>query len=299
MALASLLSAMRTLILDAPEVPEEQIERVRHYRSVFPELSHAEVDDLAKIAPAKFKIYTTSIFNGETDLIRNNFKVSCSLLEEIAADAGRPFALKPFVRLMHKFYPWKSWTTAALIENFLRFLNHPAAELGSWKDAAVEMASFEQQIFLARRKQTTAHDSEKCLSIPQIAAVTVGQLLETGWVLHETTSIQEYQHNVPELYERFSLTKACSLAEVRRAPCSIMVYREPSNTVGWTTIPKYVGEIFKAKRQGTVAEVAEAFVASANAASEEAELFAQFSVFLDDLLRRRTVQLSGSERATE
>ena len=81
MALAGVLSAMREIILDAPELPEDQTARLKVFEKSFPQLTPSEREDLSKISPEKFGIYTTSIFVGEKNIIANNFPMTVKVLE--------------------------------------------------------------------------------------------------------------------------------------------------------------------------------------------------------------------------
>lgn len=202
MALAGVLSAMREIILDAPQLPPTRDERLIHFRSRFPALSEAEREDLSKIDPALFDVYTKSIFRGERNLLRNQFPVTMAVLaarwESVYGSRFDAFDLT--VRL-HRAYPWKSASTVQFAENFRRFIGETLPEFIARYPMTSELVELEELTIRARRVTCAKPLREVALS--DLTSLTVAEILALQLQPSTATTLYRSSFDVISLVHQF------------------------------------------------------------------------------------------------
>ncbi len=232
MALAAVLSAMRSLILDAPPLPANQGDRIVALREMFPSLSQDEVEDLSKMEPARLQIYTTSIFNGESDLLGSCYKATVALLSRSLETREKNLNLLSFVQSLHHFHPWKTATTEGLVENFARGLADPRIEVGPLRRELVECSRFERHLFYARRTRSIDCDPKGSLQLGDLAELTVGEILELRWRMPQTVFFDTFAFDLGRFLAAFrrdgSLPAVLDEREVE-----IVFSRDRENMVRW------------------------------------------------------------------
>src|SRR5690606_2413027 len=139
----------------------------------FEGLSDKELDDLAKIDPRGFRIYSNSIFVGEKRLIDNNFPLSINAIRRFWRELyGERFDLLWLVKKLHKVKPWHSTATTVLCRNFCEFICERYPELLSAAPYLEELLEFE----LLSRKIRRAPDDPLCksaITLSEFAALSV------------------------------------------------------------------------------------------------------------------------------
>lgn len=287
MALAAVLSAMRTIILDAPQLPETEEARRISFHALFPQLSEHEVEDLAKISPQRFSIYTRSIFNSEADLIAHYHAFTCALIERAWQKKRREsLLLRDFVRMMHAKRPWKTSTTEGLLEAFGQFLEDRAADFGEYRQHILEAAAFERHLFYARRRVDSSPKGPSPIDRKRLAALTVGEVLNLSWHIPSTTSFQQFASDIPAAYSYFQSHQGTPPAIIAQHKLFMMFGRDNRHVVRWREIPEPLYRYFtKASHgQGTLDAVAELFVETLPPGLSEQEGFVQFINFGLDLI---------------
>lgn len=237
MALAAVLSAMRTLILDAPELPEAESDRLRTFRSMFPDLSEEERVDLAKMRPARLGVYTRSIFIGEADLISTYQSMAVALLARSYRQQERRFGLVEFMRLVHKHHPWKTATTEGLIENFALALADSAIEVGPERQLAIDAARFERGLFYARRLPAGSHHPRESLELADLGEMTVGEILQLRWWPPQSTRLDVFSHDWGKAYRLFRQNDKRLPEVIDERALRVAFGRDRENTPRWQEVP--------------------------------------------------------------
>lgn len=292
MALAAVLSAMRSIILDAPALPSDENARRNFYREQFPGLSECEAIDLAKMQPERLTIYTRSIFSGEAGILKNYFRMTVAAIERAYQRQGRLLKLRDFVQAMHKVFPWKTKTTEGLVESFERFLAHPASELGDQRELIRELAAFERQVFFARRLPLNEYEPGQGLRIDELRTRTVGDLLTLHWKLPTTTALGAFHWDIPSAQAAYkqsgNLPEMIDEREVR-----IIFSRDHENYVHWTQVPESVRLYLSSveRKDDSLGSLAEAFVTSCPTHSDEAKMFSDFLKLVETLLATGAIVL--------
>lgn len=287
MALAAVLSAIRTIILDVPDIPAGEQDRRVSYRVLFPELSVEEVEDLAKIPPQKLFIYTRSIFNGESDLIAHHHPFTCALVERAWQKHRRgEFKLRNLVRAVHAKHPWKTKWTEGLIESFGRYLADSASEFGDLRNQITEAAAFERHIFYARRCADAAAKGGVTVDRKRLASLTVGEVLSLGWYIPATTTFQTFTYDVPAAYAYFQSHQGRLPNLIAQRKAFLMFGRDGRHAARWREIPEQLFSYFskESRGEGTLDAVAERFVQTLPPGLSEQESFVQFITFGVDLI---------------
>lgn len=270
MALSSMLSAVRELLLGGDAIPATFAERTVHYAARFPTLSPFEIEDLAKISPVQLATYTDSIIAGEVSTLRTHFPRTFAHLErEWPRVYGAPFEREQFMRSQHKLFPWRGYTTEVLAHNFVRHLEGHA-RLCSAQPLLIDLARFESAQ-LALKRQPTA---PPLVDTSSIRLCSLNQLLDCTFEVPHHTHLLSVQGDV---------TRA--IDETQLAPCSLVGVRDHHYKPHWIVLSAEEGAVLAA-RKGRVEELAHAFVTT-HPGDEQA----QCAAFLHQLLH--FVELGG------
>ena len=204
MALAGVLSAMRELLLDKDDLPSSVEERLSTYREWFPDLTDEEIDDLAKIPGEKIKVYTGTIFQGESSVIANHLEVTLAIVRTYWKEiTGQRFDTYRFIRRTHKSRPWKDNTTNGLLENVMRHIKEDIPQLQSLAPWVTDMADFEYLRLQIKRTPDETPDIRSSLSREDLANVTVEELLGLTMLRSETSRLQTFPYDVVSAYMHY------------------------------------------------------------------------------------------------
>jgi len=292
MALAAVLSAMRTIILDAPSLPDTEGARRVSFRALFPVLSAEEIEDLAKISPDRFRIYTRSIFNGESGLIERYYALTCAMLGRTwEENHSESFSVRDLMRALHAKRPWKTATTEGLVENFGEYLKDLSSQLGKSQEQIIEAARFEREVFYARRG---ADETTLALTREELAALTVGQVLNLTWSMPATSAWHSFNYDIAAAYTYFNAHSSALPSMIAEREHFLIFGRDVTNTVRWREISKEVFQYFEEQksRSGSLGELAEHFVGVLPAGMPEEQSFVLFLEFVVDLVESGIISLN-------
>jgi hypothetical protein len=279
MALAEMLSALRTIILDVPELPASQSERVKSFRGLFPALSNEEIEDLSHLPPERLQIYTRSIFSGERSLLLNNFKLTFAFMSREAAGGAALFASAELAREVHRQFPWKTSTTPGLIESFMNFLTgYPFSSIEE-RETALDIATFEKSLFFIRRSEANLTPAGPTKS--DLSERTVGEILEIPLSLPANSMVQKSSCDLAALSQSFTTHNGRLPEDVVRRPCWFALGRDHQHRTRWLEIPESVFHFLSENfaRTATLGDLAGAFVESLDSGIPEKRAFGLFLDF--------------------
>ncbi len=279
MALAAVLSAMKDLILIAPELPNEQSERLVYINKTFPALSDSEAEDLAKINPDKFKIYTHSIFSAERDLIARNFSMTIEYLKRYWQESfGQSFDLLRLAKDLHKKKPWKSSTSVDLGKIFLEFLNEDCYAILSKAPFLTELADMELSLRISRRSpddQIMPHDSA---DISTLTSMTVEEILNLNYLIPSNVQFKEFNYNLIAARSAF-ITDRLLPEDIETKKIYSSLSRNRDAYQRWSEYPQ---EVYLAltsqelQKPYSLSILAEEFLKSSDGSKSEIDLFKEF-----------------------
>ena len=287
MALAGMLSAMREIILDLREIPNEPSARRALYQRRFPALSSAEIEDLAAIPHTGWRTYTNSIFAGERNLLARYFEVSLALLKQRwESFAPTPFDAFEFTRAVHDARPWRGRTSASLAQCFLDYLTIDRRDIiGAYPEIG-EMARLEiiaPELRHAPNDRFSIHDSP---TLSRITAMTVGELLTFEYYLPTALRFRTFQIDAPEIRREYYRSGALPKA-IPRQETHAIASRNGDGFVRWISVEeplyRYLDTQPRAERL-PLETLATAYVGSWRSDSSEELMFQGFLSFIERCL---------------
>lgn len=280
MALAALLSAMKEIILDIPDLPEGQDERQAYIKKSFPKLSEHEAEDLAKIQPSKFKIYTNSIFSSERDLLKRNFAMTIETLQKYWGNlSNKPFNMLQLVKDLHKISPWKSTHTVDLGRNFVEYIKNDLKKIKEYAPFIFELAEMELLLRLVRRSPDDGIMPKNSLALDELNAMTVEALLDLNYQIPTCVEFTDFNYDLIEARASFNENdkKTPEFIAPKKIYCSLSRNRDALQR--WTEYAENFYQILKTDIRGTplpLAGLAEKFLETADQRKSEEDLFKEF-----------------------
>ncbi len=179
MALAEFLKAFKDVLIKNQVLPESQAARFELFRSRYVLLSDLEIEDLAKIPPAKFSIYTGTICRGEANILANRFPVTFAGLGSFYLACYRQ-QFNSYLMLvdLNQQLPWKSYKTNELADNFVSYVRKLVSIESSEHESfqwIPEMAEFEGYLVKIRKSQKPLTEGQ--FSWQQLASMSVQECL--------------------------------------------------------------------------------------------------------------------------
>lgn len=280
MPLADVLSAIKEIILDVRELPEEFEARNAFLKSRFPKLAQAECEDLAKIKPEQFQIYTGTIFSGERGVLAQHFPMTFALLHErFEILNGSDFDEYELTREIHRLAPWKSNLTLDLGKCFLQALKKNIFEVNQLAPEAQDLALLE----LLSLKIKRAADDERflgdCFDTAQLCAFSIGELLSCKVIVPLFVERAEFSWNVVSTRTAFYTQDEKLNDEIKRGALIALGGRNLDGHVRWQNISKATDAMFKAllvKKTLKVEEAAAEFLDASEDFASEQEAFSAF-----------------------
>lgn len=281
MPLAGVLSALREIILDIPELPGDIAGRKKFYRERFSSLTQDEVDDLAKADPQRFAIYTTSIFQGQRGVLERRFPLSYALVARTWPRVSQdPFSGVELVRDFHAKRPWRSSRISELAKNFVDFLRFDCPSLVKRCDYLPDVAQYEyQSLLVARRALDDPQPFAASCALKSLQQLTVDELLERNFTVSKLTAFESFKFDIISYQVSFAQNDWKLPADSAKKQNTLAVAsRDRQNDVHWTALGKEVFDFFKSIPAGekrAIGDFAEQYVASCAGESEE-ETFRAF-----------------------
>jgi hypothetical protein len=288
MALAQFLSAVRVLIMDTEDLPNERSTRAALYRKLFPELSAEEIEDLSAVPPEKLGLYTSTIFHGERGMISNHFPCTLSMMKRSWEEAfGEPLHLYSFIREMHQAFPWKSNRTVDFAANFLQYLSSKKlSALLALESALLAMATLENSKLLIKRYPDEPVSSKDSLPKNEIAQMTVEELLKLHCVIPKSARLSSYEYDVVSTSHYFHTHNRSLPKHIEHRRVSAAGGRNRKLRPGFTELPEAICNILQDHPRATpfaLEGLAEQFVTTAPPATSEEEVFSKFLSLILDL----------------
>ncbi|MCO6431487.1 MAG: hypothetical protein J5J00_11555 [Deltaproteobacteria bacterium] len=280
MSLSSVLSAMRQIILDAPALSADQSERLAAFKNLFPELTSEEAEDLSKVPPAKFGIYTTSIFAGERNLLQNNFPMTVALLKEAWKRCfGEELSLFKFAKEMHRVKPWTSTASTLLGRNFVEYLRDYLPQVLQDSPFLAELAELELFIRKVRKQRNGAFEACNGLAPENLAEMTVEMVMELEFIVPKCALFKQLGYDLISIRHEFMKDGSALPDHVPATPTAAAVGRNreghPRCIALSQEIYSYLSVREKEKQQ-PIEELAEVYVGSQPPSLSEEELFSGF-----------------------
>ena len=326
MSLSDVLSATKDLIYSHIELPPDMEDRLALYRNRYPALTTEEVEDLAKMEPARIRIYTGTVYAGERNTLRMHFPMTFNLIRRAA---GGQFDSMAMTHAMHEEFPWTGYATQDLAEKFVCFVEKELSPRGPGDRAArvpepgsiiariiPEGASWTPEPFLLGSVKLELDEliiaraidsSGSYLDPASLATLTVGQLLELELLIPHSTRVLRTPGDLLGLCREFiNDEEGFEIPEFDGIERSLLGGRNRDNRIRWNTIPAAIADLISEtigdRKSGepsvepiiTVQTLGECYVAAAiaeadNAGEErpdEQELFGSFVSLLAELLER-------------
>lgn len=278
MALADVLSAMRSIILDTPALSSDELERRSQYRALFSGLSDHELIDLAKIDPSKFTIYTTSIFIGERNLLRDNFPLTIKLLERSwPVEFGGAFDLFQFVKELHRRRPWRSTDTVVLGENFRLCITEDLTALRRHEPALPDAALFELRIREIKKWPDDPIEARDSLTPGDLATRTVDGLVALEYVIPSCVRFEMFSYDL-RTARRAVVNGEAPAETFKEQESALAGARDRDQYVTWLSLAPEIHDLLAAQPRAAkqpLYAVAEC-LADKNPALSEHDLFEKF-----------------------
>ncbi len=281
MALSTVLSAMRILILDGWEIPSDIQARRELYREKFSPLSESELEDLAVLAPEKLRVYTNTIYSGERGTLEMHFPFVFALLKDRLREDFDGFRM---VQELHKFRPWHGNTTLALAESFVAFLGSPTLPAGENIYAKSAPEARDLALMECFDLQISRGLNPIDLGIPvfdrdEIAALNVGTLLELTLLIPRNARWFTCEFDVLGFRTAFTSSDGVPPSKpTARRKMYVAGGRNRAHFVRWVEISPSVMNFFdsaKGSSELPMSDLVEAALENVDGESEEA-LFQSF-----------------------
>ncbi len=286
MALAAVLSAVRELILETDRIPEDEFGRRAEYRERFPALSPLEIEDLAKIVPQKIRTYTSTIFNGEKNILRDLFSGTIALLKSQWKKCyGTPFDLFEFTKDLNRKCPWHGNATVVLAEGLVRYIQEHRPEIVREAPEILDIMKFELFSMKIRRLAEARHE-QVLSSRDSLSKLTVAELMALRFKLNPPYAFVRFDHNVIgelQSYYRDDFFPAV----LERRPQYSVVSRNSHNRLRWRELSAQLFEFLNSigpSESRTLEELALVFAALNPTLPSEQELFTGFITLILGLM---------------
>lgn len=294
MALAGVLSALRELILDGVDLPKSEAERLQEYGKRFPSLSDEERTDLARIAPNRIALYTSSVFAGEASIIKGNFLFTCALLERALVAAGESgLDLTEMMKRIHQFEVWKSIDSESLAKIFVKYISTQMPNILASEPWLPDAARFELAAMDVRKAPTGMFSAKDSIDVQEFSSLTVDRLLEVPLFVPANVRVVQCAYDIRSARQSFFDSKKEHLAEVISERDCIFVGGRPKDYgSSWMEIgPNLATELARQSKSnspvytGKISDLAEPFVSDLSNDTPEAEQFVKFLTALNEMIQ--------------
>lgn len=264
MALADVLSAMRQIILDAPNLPEGAADREIDFRGRFPGLSESEREDLAKISPDKFSLYTVSIFQGEKNILENHFPITFDLIRRHWSDAfSEQLIPRLITQRLHAIRPWTSQSPLHFAKNFCEYVNFDCPALLKVRPDLGDIATLELATYQLRRAadSTLVRSDNHSISLESLPTMMIDELLSARMVVSPYLACLELEYDPLPIREWFYSHDRETPQETSPHRRSLLIgSRNQKNIIYWLRVPAavsaYLAALHECGKTGTVEEFA-------------------------------------------
>ena len=281
MSLADVLTAVRKLILDPIELPEDQEKRRAVYEERFPKLRPEEVDDLSKMEPKRLRTYTSSIFAGQTSILEDKFELTFAILtQRFESELKEKFYSYDFVRELHAARPWLDNDTEGLGRNLVEYLKHDRPEIVVAAPEIIDVAEMELsslQVIRAPNDVLSARDS---IGRKQLESLPVSQLMQVEMFIPAYVQFRTFRYDAPGLRRAFyNNNKSVSAERPQPRQVRAVVSRNSEFFVRWRELEQPVYELLNELPRSTPTSIEDLAAVVADllpSGADEVEVFRSF-----------------------
>ncbi|MCC6952628.1 MAG: hypothetical protein IT290_00770 [Deltaproteobacteria bacterium] len=297
MALAHVLSALRSIILDELPLPSDVGERSAYLSERFPNLTSEELEDLVKIDERKFRIYSDSIYASERRVLESKFPMTFALIAERSKGKVK---IPVLVRELQRVRPWRTGLVPELVENLCHFLVEDRKDIIALDPVLAETIRFERARFFAARQEVPDEGSN--FAPTELLAMSVDQVLAVQLRCRNVTRFETFQCDLIRAWHDFGETEdlPVALSERLETPLFALCSRDAENNVRWTSVGEPVSAFLQRVQFAPFAleAFAEAYLADKNTDGSPEQLFADLFSFVQVLAERGVLELVSTPMTT-
>lgn len=280
MALPAVLSAIREIILNEPELPRVEGERRLKIRAIFPQLTAEEADDLARINPDGFTVYTSSIFSGERNLLFRNFPMTIEYLRRNWKVISQgDFDILSLTKAVHRKYPWKSSSPVELCRNFKLFIKSELGEIVTAAPFIPDVAKLELMLRIVRRSPDNEIMPTESLQAEELARLTVGEVLSRSFIIPTFVELSTFSYDAVAARSEYLSQGKFTPETVSERVNYQALSRNRDCDLKWCELPRPIF-LFLSKspraQKIPLSDLAEEFISTSAAAEDEQAAFREF-----------------------
>lgn len=295
MPLADVLSALREVIItEASKLPSSVEEREEFFKSRFPNLSPLEIEDLVKIPPERFAIYTKTVFVGEANVLAKHLPLFFLLLKENwHLSSKKPFIKRALVQNAQKEFPWKSQNTYGLMKSVVSFLKKEHGTLFENLPYLEEVFMLEKLTLRTKRAANNKKQSRQKIKGEEISQLTVSALLELEFTVSKFCQFLNTSYDVISYRKDFHENeKKIPLEPPGKKSFHLISTRDSKHKIYWSQLTSSSWKFLKDLKKEEFFSLKElATIFSENIKGDEEKAFAEFYNTLSFLLKNGALEL--------
>lgn len=288
MSLSDVLTAVRKLILDPIDLPEDAEARRADYSSRFPKLKAEEIEDLAKMDPRRIRTYTDSIFSGQTSILEDKFEITFAVISAcLESQFKEKFYPFDFVRAVHAARPWLDNATEALGRNLIEYLKNDRPEIIAAAPEVLDAAEIELASLLVIRAPNDIVSARDSLKRAELEALPVARLMEVEMIVPSYVQLRKFEFDAPSLRRAFyDGGKKLPEKRIEKRPVLAAAGRNYEFFVRWRELSQPVFDLLSELQRSVptpLEELAAAVTDTLPPETDEVEAFRAFYVQASDL----------------
>jgi hypothetical protein len=298
MALNDTLKALGQIVLGQIELSENLNERKKQISSKFSGLTTIEIEDLSRIPPNRYALYTRTIINGEANILEKHFPLTFALLEKYFEKViGKQLNRFDLVKKMLGKYPWKEIGTPSLSESLINYIKDDLRDICKscpYLISIVELETFTMKCF---RQKDDSISKDKILTAKELTALTVGEIEELDFFIPFNVEFLTSDYDIVNYREQFFKNgKTLPDTEPKSNNSFYIGSRDSNFIVRWNLTNSELFSYLKSKPRNelcSVSELAECFMTSHQNQKSPAELFSLFFETLISLIKQRAIVVTA------
>lgn len=301
MPLADVLSALREIIItEASKIPQAREQREEFFKSRFPNLEPIEIEDLVKIPPERFAIYTRTVFTGEANVLAKHLPLFFLLLKENwHRTSNKSFTKRTLIQNTQKEFPWKSQNTYGLIKSVLSFLKKEHGILFDELPYLEDVLKLEKLTLRTKRAANNKKISKKEIKEEELKKLTVSSLLELDFRVSKNCQFLKTSYDIiayrKDFYEN---EKTLPLESPSKEVLYLISHRDSKHKIYWSKLRDFSFNFLESLEKEKLYSLKKlARVFSENIKEEEEKAFREFYNALSFLLRNEVIKLYSSKQA--
>lgn len=294
MALNDTLKALGQIVLGQVELSEDINERKKQVSSQFPGLTTIEIEDICKISPDRFALYTGTIINGEANVLGRHFPITFALLEKHFQELrNQPLSRFSLVKQMLGKYPWKETGTPSLCESLISFIKDDLRDICKTCSYLIPIAELETSTMKCFREKDDSIPKDKILTAKDLTALTVGEIEELAFFIPYNVQFNSSAYDIVDYREQFFKNEKALPAKKPKLVDSFYIGSRGSDfAVRWSSTSPEIFSYLKSKSRSeffSVSELAKRFINLQPDQKDSAETFSLFFEQLTTFLKRAVI----------